>query len=91
MASRLATAAHAASSTGLSTKRVLTALAGLAAFAIAYGANREIAQDVDRQVAQEERAFCRNIGVQAGARYESCLQDVSRLVRREQEIRAVEF
>ena len=72
-------------------KCVLIALAGIAVFSTVYAANRELAQDIDSEIAQAEGTFCVNLGVQAGARYESCIQEVSRLLRREQEIRSVEF
>ena len=81
----------ATSPVAMAYKRALIVLAGFAICAVAYGANREIARDVDNQVAQQESAFCHNVGAQEGAKYQSCIQEVSRLMRREQEIRSVEF
>lgn len=72
-------------------KGMLIALAGIAVFSIVYAANCELAQDIDSEIAQAERTFCLNLGVQAGARYDSCIQEASRLLRRAQEIRSVEF
>lgn len=91
MAHRQAATVAATSPVAIPYKRALIVLAGFAVCAIAYVANREIVHDVDDQVAQEESAFCRNLGVQAGANYQSCIQEVSRLMRREREIRSVEF
>jgi hypothetical protein len=72
-------------------KRVLIALAGIAVFSIVYAANCELAHDIDSEIAQAERTFCLNLGVQAGARYDSCIHEASRLLRQEQEIRSAEF
>src|SRR5690349_18051083 len=82
---------HIATPAGAMPKGMLIALAGIAVFFIVYAGNRELAQNIESEVAQAERTFCLNLGVQAGARYDSCIQEVSRLLRREQDIRSVQF
>jgi hypothetical protein len=72
-------------------KLALLALAGCTAATIAYDANRAFTQAVADQVAQEESAFCLKLGMLPGQHYEACLQDVARLVRREDEIRSIDF
>ena len=51
-------------------------------------ANREVALAVDEQVAQEEGQFCMKLGLPPGAHYDACLDDVSKLTRRVEQIRA---
>lgn len=88
-----AAAARAGSFAGMSPafKAVLATVGVLAVLAVSYGANRELARDVESQAAQEERDFCVKLTGPAGAQHDSCMQELSRLIRREQEIRSVEF
>ena len=67
----------------------VAAVTALAFWAVAYSANRDIARGVDRQIAQDEDAFCRK--VTAGAQYTSCMQEVPQLLQRVQDAQASEF
>ncbi len=91
MADRIVTLRHLTSSVGMPYKLALIALVGCAAASIVYDANRAVTQAVADQVAREESAFCLNRGMSADQQYDSCLQDVARLVRLENEIRSVDF
>lgn len=60
-------------------------------FLVTAWAQREVGQTVSDQVNREESAFCQRLIPSPGAPYAACLQDLSQLIKREQEIRSDEF
>lgn len=67
------------------------AIGGILFLLLTAAANREMGKAIDDQVAQEEGAFCMQLGQPPGTQYDTCIAGVSGLTERVRAIKSNEL
>ncbi len=67
------------------------AIGGILFLLVTGVANREMGKAIDDQVAQEEGAFCMQLGQAPGTQYDTCIAGVSKLTERVRAIKSNEL